>query len=336
MIKKHIISIQKEPVAPLNLRTRLANIHPLVFLLVALYIIVPLLSRRFLSITNQLNITRQVAIYLVLAVGMTFVVTSRGIDLSVGSTFGFAACVTADLIKNHGVPPLLGVLFAPLFGALLGLVVGLIITKLRVNPFIAGLSMLVTYRGATHLYMRDNVIVRLPEAIVFLGQGTVGFIPAPALLSLFAALMGWFLLRCTRFGRYTVAIGSNESACRVVAGINVDFYKTMIYVFQGGMAGAAALIMLGRLNGTSATLGETYELHVIAAVVLGGTFLYGGKGTIIGTILGVYAMGVIENVMVLVGADFHTQRVLIGLVLVTAIAFQGYRERKHGVLETSG
>lgn len=318
-----------------TLREKIGSIHPLIFLIVALYIVVPLISPRFLRLTNQMNITRQVSIYLIMAIGMTFVITSKGIDLSVGSTFGFVACVTADLVKNYGMMPELAILFGPIFGALLGLIVGLTITKLRVAPFIAGLSMMVAYRGATHLYLGGDVIVRLPDQIVWLGQGMIGFIPVPAVISLTIAFIGWFLLKYTRFGRYTIAIGSNEAACRVVGGIKVDLYKTMIYVFQGAMAGTAALIMLGRLNGTSATLGENYEMHVIASVILGGTFLHGGKGSIIGTILGVYAFGLIENTMVLVGADFHAQRVLTGIVLVAAIAFQGYRERKQGVLEAT-
>lgn len=314
-------------------KERMGRVHFLVYVILALYVVIPLLSSRFLLPSNQLNITRQVSVYLILGVGMTFVIISKGIDLSVGATFGFTAAVSADLIKNFGLNVYLGIAFALLFGALLGALIGLMVTKLKVNAFIAGLGMLTAYRGLTHLYLGADVIVRLPKEIVFLGQGFIGFIPVPALLSILVALFGWWLLRYTRFGRYTVAIGSNEAACRVVAGIDVDRYKIAIFAFAGAMAGCGSILMVGRLNGTSAVLGQMYELHVIASVVMGGTTLYGGKGTILGTFLGVYTIGIIENGMVLIGADFHTQRVLIGFLLVLAVAFQGYRERKKGVME---
>jgi ribose/xylose/arabinose/galactoside ABC-type transport system permease subunit len=317
-----------------NWKERLGRIHFLVYVILALYIVIPLLSSRFLLSSNQLNITRQVSVYLILGVGMTFVIISKGIDLSVGATFGFTAAVTADLIKNFGVNAYLGMGFALGFGAILGTIIGLMVTKLKVNAFIASLGMLTAYRGLTHLYLGSDVIVRLPKEIVFLGQGFIGFVPVPALLSILIALFGAWLLRYTRFGRYTVAIGSNEAACHVVAGINVDRYKIAIFAFAGAMAGFGSLLMIGRLNGTSAVLGQMYELHVIASVVMGGTTLYGGKGTILGTFLGVYTIGIIENGMVLIGADFHTQRVLIGFLLVFAVAFQGYRERKKGVMES--
>jgi ribose/xylose/arabinose/galactoside ABC-type transport system permease subunit len=312
-----------------------SQVHPLIYAIIALYIVVPLLSPRYLAMSNQLNITRQVAVYLILGVGMTFVITSKGIDLSVGSSFGFVACVTADLLVTYGASPWLAMPFALLFGCVLGLIIGLIITKLKVNPFIASLGMLVAYRGATHVYMGGKVLVRLPKEIVFLGQGNLGFIPMPALISIGIALIGAGILRKTHFGRYTVAVGSNESACRVIAGINVDRQKIIIYTIMGLMAGVAALVMIGRLNGTSATLGTAYELHVIATVVLGGTFLHGGKGTMLGTFLGAYVMGILENAMVLVGADFHTQRILVGSLLVLAVALQGYNFRRKGVLEAS-
>ncbi len=309
------------------------NLHPLVYMLILLYLVVPLLSSRFLLLQNQMNITRQVSIYLIVSIGMTYVITSKGIDLSVGSTLAFIACVVAEGLKNGTIPPLVSLFVVIGMGFILGMVVGLVITKLKIPPFIASIGLMVTYRGLTHLYMGGKVIVRLPEPIVFLGQGSLGPIPFPAVISLTIALIGWWIFRFTRFGRYTVAIGSNEAACRVVGGIKVNRYKTLIYAFQGALVGIGALIMIGRLNGTSAVLAEGFEMHVIASVVMGGTSLQGGRSSIFGTILGVYTIGVIENAMVLVGADFHTQRVIIGLLLIFSIAFQGYRERKMGVLE---
>jgi len=183
-----------------------------------------------------------------------------------------------------------------------------------------------------HIYMQSTSFVRFPPELVFLGQGFLGPVPMPAVVSLVMVLVAWWLYNHTRFGRYTASIGSNEAACRL-GGIRVDRTKILVYAFQGAMVGLAAAVMVGRLNAASPTLGLNYELHIIAAVVLGGTSLVGGIGTIVGTLFGILTIGVLENGMVLVGADFHTQRVLIGALLVGAVAYQGYRHRRRGALE---
>jgi ribose/xylose/arabinose/galactoside ABC-type transport system permease subunit len=304
----------------------LGRINPLIFVLIALYIGVALISDRFLAINNQLNITRQAAVFLIVAIGQTFVIASRGIDLSVGSIVGITGCVMARLLVD-GVP-VPGALAAGLaLGAAVGLVNGLVITRLDVNPLIATLGMLVALRGATHLYMGNDVVVRLPQAVRFFGQGELFGLPMPAVIAAIIALFGWWLFFHTRFGRYAQAIGSNESAVALV-GVPVNRVKVLLYVMQGVFCAIGAAVLIGRLNGTSPELGFGMELHIIAGVVLGGTALYGGVGTIVGTVLGILTIGVVENGMVLVRADFHLQRVLIGVLLVGAVAYQGYRRRQ--------
>jgi len=305
----------------------LGRINPLIFVLIGLYIILVLFSDRFLAVTNQMNITRQVAVYLVIALGQTFVISSRGIDLSVGSAVGFTGCVMATAVDG-GLPVALGIPLSIALGAGIGTINGLVITRLQVNPLIATLGMLVALRGATHLFMDDRVVVRMPETLVFLGQGLVGPVPMAAIIAVVAAIFAYWLFFHTRFGRYAIAIGSNEEAAGL-SGIHVNRQKVLIYAFQGACVGLAAVLLVGRLNAASPSLGLNYELHIIAAVVLGGTALHGGVGTILGTVLGIVTIGVIENGMVLVGADFHTQRVLIGILLVGAVAYQGWR-RRHG------
>ncbi|MBE0532269.1 MAG: ABC transporter permease [Rhodospirillales bacterium] len=318
------ISASKTP-QPWPLRM-VGNLNPLIIGLAVLYVAIALWSDRFLALSNQMNITRQVAVYLVIAMGQTFVISSRGIDLSVGSVLGFVGCVLA-LMLDAGVPVPVGVAAAILLGAAFGAVNGLVVTKLKVNPLIATLGMLVALRGLTHILMGSTAVTRLPSSLVFLGQGFVGPVPVPALLSLAVALVCWWLYYHTRFGRHTVAIGSNEDACGL-SGIRVDRQKILIYAFQGACVGFAATLIVGRLNAASPDLGLNYELHIIAAVVLGGTALYGGMGTIFGTVLGIFTIGVIENGMVLVGANFHVQRVLIGTLLVAAVAYQEFRRRQ--------
>ncbi|WP_127144641.1 ABC transporter permease [Pelagibacterium montanilacus] len=309
----------------------LAKINPLVFVLLALYILMLLMSDRFFSFFNQMNILRQASVFLIIAVGQTFVIGSRGIDLSVGSAVGAVGCFMASLIA-WGVPVPFALLLGVLMGAGIGMINGLVITKLKVNPLIATLGMMVSLRGATHYLMSDQVVTRLPDAIQYLGQGVIFGVPMPALIAAAAALVGYWLFFHTRFGRYTLAIGSNENAVGLV-GISVDRMKIQIYMFQGVCVAIAAMVLIGRLNGASPDLGLNYELHIIAGVVLGGTALYGGVGSILGTVLGIMTIGIVENAMVLIRADFHLQRVLIGALLILAVAYQNYRRRKQGISE---
>lgn len=309
-----------------RLSALLGRINPLVFVLLALYLVVAIVSDRFLNLNNQFNITRQAAVFLIVAIGQTFVIASRGIDLSVGSILGATGCLMAGMLVS-GVPVPVALAAGVALGAVIGLINGLVITKLDVNPLIATLGMLVALRGATHLWMGNDVVVRLPASVRFLGQGEVLGLPMPAVIAAVVALFGWWLFFHTRFGRYAQAIGSNESAVGLV-GVKVVRTKVLIYVMQGVLCAVAAAVLIGRLNGTSPELGFGMELHIIAGVVLGGTALYGGVGTIGGTILGIMTIGVIENAMVLVRADFHLQRVLIGVLLVGAVAYQGYRRRQ--------
>jgi len=300
-----------------------SRINPLIIAILVLYVLISIVNPRFLELFNQMNILRQAAVYMVLAVGMTFVISSKGIDLSVGSSLGVCACVMGTLV-DAGVPVPLGIAAGLLLGTAIGMANGLMITILKVNPLIVTLGMLVTLRGAVHYGMQSNAVVRLPESWVFLGQSFIGPVPMPAIISLSMALVGYWLLNHTRFGRRTIAVGSNEDACRLM-GIPVDRHKVAVYGFQGLCVGVAAALLVGRLNSASPDMGLLYELHIIAAVVLGGTALYGGIGTMAGTVLGVLTIGIVENGMVLIGADFHIQRVLVGLLLIAAVAYQEYR-----------
>lgn len=315
-----------------NILRWLGKVNPLIFVLLLIYIGLILLSDRFFITNNQMNILRQSSVYLIIALGQTLVIASKGIDLSVGSTLGLAGCFIGFMLNELGVPVPLAIMGGIMLGALVGVANGLIITVLNVPPLIATLGMMVSLRGLVHFLMQSNFFVRLPSEIIFIGQGFIGPVPMPVIISLSMVVIVWWLYNHTHFGRYAAAIGSNEGACRLV-GIKVDRQKVLIYAFQGALAGLAAAILVGRLNAASPSLGEHYELHIIAAVVLGGTALFGGYGTVLGTFIGILTIGVLENGMVLIGADFHIQRVLIGILLVGAVAYQGYQRRRQGAIE---
>lgn len=315
------------------LKDFIGKINPMIIAFFLIYIGLALYSDRFFTQFNQMNVTRQVAAYLIIALGQTFVIATRGIDLSVGSNLGITACVMGVLIQNQDFPVWAGILAAILLGSVVGWINGLVVTKLTVPPLIATLGMLVALRGATHLFMQGDTVVRMPESLVWIGQGFVGPVPFPAILGAILVVVTWWLFNHTNFGRYATAIGSNEAACRLV-GIHVDRWKIGTYVFQGALVGVAAAVIVGRLNGANPQIGLNYELHIIAAVVLGGTALFGGYGTIVGTLFGILTLGVLENGTVLIGADFHVQRVIIGFLLIAAVAYQGWRYRQRGALES--
>ena len=222
------------------------------------------------------------------------------------------------------------VLAAVVIGALVGLVNGLAVTRLKVPPLIVTLGTLTAVRGLAYLAMGSNQVRNFPESFLWIGQGKVMGIPAAGLIALAVVLSGAFLLNCTRFGTYLLAVGGDRSAA-IRAGIRVRFYETCAYVICGGLAGLAGAMLVARLNAAQAVLGATMELHAIAVVVLGGTYLFGGYATFLGTLLGAIFLGVAENGLLLMGVPFYWQQIVIGTTLVVAVAIQLYRFRRQGM-----
>ena len=201
-----------------NILRWLGKVNPLIFVLLLIYIGLILLSDRFFITNNQMNILRQSSVYLIIALGQTLVIASKGIDLSVGSTLGLAGCFIGFMLNELGVPVPLAIMGGIMLGALVGVANGLIITVLNVPPLIATLGMMVSLRGLVHFLMQSNFFVRLPSEIIFIGQGFIGPVPMPVIISLSMVVIVWWLYNHTHFGRYAAAIGSNEGACRL-AGI---------------------------------------------------------------------------------------------------------------------
>ena len=303
------------------------RIHLLVFPLILFMLAFSLMHERFLTPVNLLNIARAAAMATVIGIGMTFLITSRNIDLSVGSMLGLTMAVAGTAMKWFGVPVPLAILLALGAGAVLGLINGLVVTMFKVPSLLATLGTLVAYRGVLNQYMYGETASRFPESVVFLGQGMVGPIPVPVIVAAIAVAIAMYAYRYTRFGRYAVAIGSNEEAAQR-AGINVNFWKVMYFMLQGILCGLAAVIYLGQLNATHPAIGTGLELHIIAGTILGGTLLFGGYGSIGGMALGMYLIGVLENGLVLGGAGFFVQQIFLGILLIAAVAAQLAQRRR--------
>jgi len=276
-----------------------------------------LLSDRFLTVNNGVNILRQSTINGIISVGMTFVILTAGIDLSVGATLALSTVVTADLLQK-GVPVPVAVLAGLGLGAALGLVNGLIITKARVPPFVATLGMMTVARGLSLTYSQGRPITGLPDAFRFIGTGSLGPIPMPIIVAGATFILGHILLTRTRTGEYIYALGNNPVAARY-AGIATDRYITFVYALSGLLAALAGMILVARLDSAQPTAGLGYEFDAIAAVVVGGTSFAGGEGGLPGTLLGVLVIAVLSNGLNLLNVSSFFQPVVTGVVIALAL-----------------
>ncbi len=285
--------------------------------LIVLAIIFWILTPYFLTLTNLLNIAQQTSINAIIAVGMTFVIITAGIDLSVGSILAFSGVVLASVL-NLGAPFPIAVIVGLAVGFLCGSVNGVLITRGKLPPFISTLGMMSVARGAALLYSQGRPISGFSESFRFLANGEVFSIPFSVIVMIFVYLLAHFVLTRTKLGRYTYAIGGNEEAS-VLSGVNVYRYKTLVYAICGMLSGLAAVILTARLNSAQPIAGIMYELDAIAATVIGGTSLMGGEGTIVGTLIGAFIMGVLRNGLNLLGVSSFIQQIVIGSVIIIAV-----------------
>ena len=296
----------------------ITKLGPLIGLFL-LVIVITLLNPSFLSINNLFNVLRQVSISALIAFGMTFVILTGGIDLSVGSTLALTGAVAASLLAS-GMDPIIAMGIALILGLILGAINGVIITKGKVAPFIATLATMTIYRGLTLVYTEGRPISGLGDSMTFqlFGKGYFFGIPVPVVTMILAFAVLYFILHKTTFGRRVYAVGGNEEASRL-SGINPDRVKIAVYAITGLLAAMSALILTSRLNSAQPTAGDSYELDAIAAVVLGGTSLTGGKGWIFGTLVGALIIGVLNNGMNLIGVSSFFQQVVKGIVILLAV-----------------
>lgn len=317
-----------------------ARFAPVIFLL-SLMVAFSILEPRFLSSNNLFNVLRQVSIYGLLAIGMTFVIITAGIDLSVGSVLALAGLVCAAVAKGGlqnrfgvgagtealGYGWFLAAMAAIAVGLVAGLLQGYSITRLKVPPFVVTLGGMSVFRGAALLFSDGGPISGFDAGFVWWGQGKIGPVPVPVLVFLLFAATAHVLLAHSRFGRQVYAVGGNPEAARL-AGVNVRRVILAVYVIMGFFSGLGAFILAARLNSAEAVAGTGLELTVIASVVIGGTSLFGGTGSIFGTVIGAILIGVLLNGLVLLGISSYIQQIVIGLIIVAAVAFDTFAKSR--------
>lgn len=293
----------------------------IVFALIFLMIVLSVLNSNFLSYNNIMNIVLQGSINGLLAIGMTYVVLTGGIDLSVGSIVAFSGVVSAGMVTgDSGMPVLAAVAVGVLAGGALGFVNGFVISKLNVAPFVATLAMMTIARGLTMVYSNGNPISGLSKEFKFLGGGEILGIPVPVIILILAFIICAVVLQKTRFGRYIYAIGGNETAAHV-SGIKINRAKIAVYTICGLLSGLAGVILSARVSAGLPLAGTSYELDAIAAVVIGGTSLAGGRGRLWGTLIGVLIIGVLGNGLDLLNVSSYYQMIVKGIIIVAAVLF---------------
>ncbi len=292
------------------------------FLLVV--IVLSILSPAFLTTVNLLNIIRQTSIHGIMAVGMTFVILTAGIDLSVGSVLAFTGVLCADF-EHKGLSLFVIIIVTLLLGAILGFLNGVVITKGKVTPFVVTLGMMSIARGFALIYSGGYPISGFGKPFRFIGSGYFLKIPIPIIIFALTLIIAAVVLRHTRLGRYTYAIGGNEETVKL-SGINSDIYKTIAYLISGTTSALGAVVLTSRLNAGEPIAGTGYELDVIASVVIGGTSLMGGRGGVWGTLIGALLIGTINNGMNLLGISSYWQAVVKGLIIVGAVLLDRLRE----------
>jgi len=275
-----------------------------------------ILSERFFTISNMLIVMRQTSIVAFLAVGMSFVILGAGIDLSVGSVLAFSGAVGAGVMQNGGI--FFGILAGLALGTALGTFNGIVITKLKIPAFIATLAMMAIARGGTLVYTDGRPITGLSSSFAFLGRGYIGNVPFPIILMLIIFILAYIVLKLTRFGRYVYATGGNINAARA-SGIKVDNVIVSTFAISGFLSGLTGMVLASRLNSAQPTAGMGYELDAIAAVVLGGTNLFGGEGELWGTLVGAFIMGILNNGLNMLNVSSFYQQVVKGIVILIAV-----------------
>jgi ribose transport system permease protein len=285
------------------------------------------LSEYFLTVNNFLNILLQASINLVIALGMTYVITTGGIDLSVGSTLAVAGMVLAKLIVA-GVSLPSAVLITLVLGALLGAINGFLITRIGLPPFIATMGTMSVYRGIALISNDGRPAYGLSAKTLSVIAGRVAdTVPIPVIIALVAAIIAYLVLTRTTIGEYTLAIGGNEEATRL-SGVPVKSYKTIVYAISGLMSALAGIILTARMTAAEPIAGSGYELDAIAATVIGGTSLSGGVASIPGTVIGALIMSVLRNILNLLNIQSYYQLVTIGIVIILAVGFDKLRKSK--------
>ena len=302
--------------------------YAIFFILVGLILLFSLLSPYFLTWTNLTNIFFQQSYVVIAAIGLAFVMISGGMDLSIGYQISLVGVTTAALVKWYGVPLPLAIICGLLLGICLGLFNGYASVRLKVHPLIITLGTMTVFQGISYIVSKQSVILNLPPAFKYLGQGYVfGVIPFSVILMILSVLVAGFILNYTYFGRYVYSMGGNEEAARL-AGINTTRIKLAVFAICGFFVAVAALVLFGRAGSAASSTGPGTEFTAITAAFLGGISFKGGEGKIWGLVFGVFILGVLSNGMQLIGMGTYAQYIIRGLVLLLAVGFDEYQKNR--------
>ncbi|MGL4760616.1 MAG: ABC transporter permease [Sarcina sp.] len=289
--------------------------------------VISFVTPSFLTVSNITNVFTQVSVNAIIAVGMTFVILTGGIDLSVGSTLAISGALGASVIKSTG-NVFLAIIVATIVGTVIGIINGILIAKGKLQAFIATLATMTIFRGLTLVFTNGTPISKLPENFVKIGNGKIGIVSIPVIVTIIIAIIAIYALSQTRFGRYLYALGGNEESAKL-SGINTDKIKIMSYAISGFMASIAGVIITSRIGSASPNAGTGFELDAIAAVVIGGTSLSGGEGKITGTIIGALIIGVLNNGLNLMNVSPFYQSIVKGLVILLAVLLDKKGRKKN-------
>jgi inositol transport system permease protein len=306
---------------------RLLSRYGMLLILIALVIFMSILSPTFFTTGNILNIVKQMSVVGIVAIGVTLVIITTGIDLSSGSVIALVSVVVASFAHPDSYPLFVPIAIGLGLGMLTGVINGTIISKGKIAPFIVTLGMMTGARGAALLISGGRPIGNLSDSFKFIGQGDIFGIPFPIIIFAFIGLVTYILLNRTKFGKYVYAIGGNEQAA-IIAGVNVDKIKILIYGYAGLLSATAGIILTSRIASGQPTAGLMYELDAIAAAVIGGTSLAGGIGTIGGTIIGALIIGVMNNGLDLLNVSPYWQQILKGAIITVAVFIDSRKNKK--------
>ena len=295
---------------------------PLVVLMVALSFAHPM----FLTTSNILSILRQAAVYVIMGLGMSFVLMTGGIDLSQGSLLALVGVVSAYIVENSG-SIFLAILAGILVGAAIGAANGVVVSCLKIPPFIMTLSTMYLCRGLTLVITQASPIAITNSSFKWIGGGDLLGIPVPVIIFIIAAVIGQFILSYTATGRYILAVGSNREASRL-SGIKTRWNECKVYIISGIMVAIAGVVYVARLGAAQATAGQSYEMEAVAASVLGGTSVLGGEGGIIGTVMGAIVVAIIRNAIVLLDVSTYYQQMITGAVILIAVIVDVQRKAR--------
>ena len=287
-------------------------------------------SPYFLIPKNLINVLRQISINGLLSIGMTFVILTGGIDLSVGSVLAFGGIVGASLVSSSMgtiYPTPIAIAAGLLAGTVLGAITGFFIAKWRMSAFVVSLGMLSVARGLTYIYSDGMPVPKLEDSFLYIGQGRILGIPLPVIIFAMVFLVSWIVLYKTRFGRYVYAVGGNEKSARI-SGVNTRLVIFVVYAISGFLSALGGLTLSARTSAGLPQAGVAYELDAIAAVVIGGTSLTGGQGSLIGTLFGALIIGVINNGLDLLGVSSYYQQVIKGAIIIGAVLLDSLRKGK--------